>query len=399
MTDSQHMPELAQEGGEPIREEMLPLATPVLGDEEVERVAETLQSGWVTTGDRTAAFEDRIATRADVERAVGTTNCSSALYLAYRCLDLSGEVITTPNTFATTVSGIRMAGATPVLADIREDTLTLDPESVKEAITDDTEAIVPVHYAGQAIDMDPLLEIAADYDLALVEDAAHGLGGAYEGRPLGSLGDIGCYSFHPTKAITTAEGGALLTDDTNLAERAEYLRLAGVDKDAKERASEDNPHWHYDVTEVSGKFNMNDVQAAIGLGQFERLDGFLEQRRSIGSALDEGLDSLSGVQSLSVRDPDEHARHLYPIVLDESKLGVSRRDFETALNAEGIDTGVYYIPIYDHSAFSDIDTSHLESATDVIDRTLCVPIHPGMERSDAEDVVNAVEKVISVLGS
>jgi dTDP-4-amino-4,6-dideoxygalactose transaminase len=391
------MTELAIRGGEPVRSERLALTTPVLSEAERERVGDVIDSSWITTGPRTEDFESRLETRVGADNVVGVTNCSSALYLAYRALDLSGEVITSPVTFATTVSGIQMAGATPVLADVKPDTFTLDPESVKEAISDETDAIVPVHYAGQAVDMDAFRDLAADHDLALIEDAAHGLGGQYRGNAQGTLGDVGCYSFHPTKSITTAEGGALITDDDGVADTVRRLRLAGVNRSAWERDAEEKPDWYYDITEVSGKFNMTDVHAAIGLEQLDRLDKFIRQRRTVAERMDGAFADVNGVEPLSVREPGEHARHLYPLVVDKQTLDTSRREFEEALNAEGIDTGVYYLPIHHHSAFEDIARVDLSTTDDVVTQALCLPLHPRMDESDADDVVTAVTKVVRQL--
>ncbi|MFD1646073.1 DegT/DnrJ/EryC1/StrS family aminotransferase [Haloarchaeobius litoreus] len=385
--------ELAIEGGESVREEPLDFATPVLGDDEVENVADALRSGWLTTGGRVDEFESAVADRTDAGHAIGTTNCTSALYLSYRALDVEGEVITTPLTFATTVSSAMQAGATPVLADVRPDTLTLDPESVKEAITDETDAIVPVHYAGQATDMDVYRDLAEDHDLALIEDAAHGLGGSFEGEAQGTLGDAGCYSFYATKSITTSEGGMLVTDDDELAETARKLRLAGVNKDAWEREDTNRPSWHYDVQAVSGKYNMTDVQASIGIAQLDRLDGFIERRRAVADELDARLADVDGVEPLAVRDADEHARHLYPITVDPEQIGRDRDAFDRALTAEGFGTSVHYIPIHRHTAFADLDRTDLSTVDDVAARLLCLPLHPEMTDADVDDLVTALRKV------
>ena len=297
-------------------------------------------------------------------------------------------------TFATTVSSAMMAGAEPKLADIRHDTLTLDPESVKEAITPNTEAIVPVHYAGQAVDMDAISEIADDHDLAVIEDAAHGLGGQYQGTPQGTLGDVGCYSFYATKSITTGEGGMLVTDRDEIADKVDRLRLAGVNKNAWRREDQDKPNWYYDVMDASGKFNMNDLSASIGLVQMERLDSFIETRQTVANRLDQQLENVPFVRPLGVRDPTEHARHIYPILLS-SEIEIDRISFDDALNAEGIGTSVHYIPIHHHSAFEKVDRVELDVTESLADNLLCVPIHPEMDVTDADDVVRAIEKVVA----
>jgi dTDP-4-amino-4,6-dideoxygalactose transaminase len=314
------------------------------------------------------------------------------LRLAYRGLDLSGEVVTTPITFATTVAGIEQAGATPVLADVDPETLTLDPESVANAIGPETAAIVPVHYAGGAAPMDAIRDLAATHDIPVIEDAAQALGGQFRGSALGSLGRVGCFSFHPTKQITTGEGGMLVTDDAGLAERVRRLRLAGVDKDAWSRKNVKRPSWHYDVMAVSGKSNMTDIQAALGLAQLDRLDELLRRRRTVAAALDEGLASVDGVRPLAVPEHVTHARAVYTVVLGDD--APDRMAVDRALDAEGIDTGVYYIPIHRHTAFGDIDRVQLATTDMLADRILSLPLHPGMDESDAADVVVAVRKVI-----
>jgi dTDP-4-amino-4,6-dideoxygalactose transaminase len=286
-----------------------------------------------------------------------------------------------------------MTNAKPVLADIRPDTLTLDPESVKEALTSDTTAILPVHYAGQATDMDVFLELAADHDLAIIEDAAHALGGSFQGEALGTLGDIGCFSFYATKSITTSEGGMAVTDSSSVAHKLRKLRMAGVDKSTWERTDHEQPSWYYDVTEVSGKYNMNDIQASIGLAQLERLDGFLQTRRRLSTLYDERFGTVDNVTPLSVRSGEEHARHLYPVLLDVDSIGITREEFYRRLVAEGIQTSVHYIPIHHHTAFQDVERVGLETTDEVAERLLCLPLHPAMDESDVSDVVTAVQKV------
>ena len=388
---------LAVNGGDPVREESIDFASPVIGQEEVDRVGDVLRSGWLTTGEQTAALESKVSDYVERGFGIATVNCTSALYLAFRALNVTGEVLTSPMTFASTVSSAKLAGASPRLVDVRPDTLTLDPEQLKEMVSRDTDAIVPVHYAGQAMDMDVVLDLAEEYDATVIEDAAHGLGAEYDGRSQGNLGDVGCFSFYATKPITTGEGGMAVTDNESVAKSMRELRIAGVDKDAWDRERSTRKDWFYDVKHVSAKFNMNEIQAAIGVEQMEKLDQFVEERRSIANELDAGIRDVEAVESLGVRDGDEHGRHLYPIFVDEMQIDGRRDEFERALNAEGVETSVHYIPIHHHTAFADLDTGSLETADRRHDQLLCLPIHPLMDDSDVSDVIAAVEKVARLL--
>lgn len=388
------MEDLAYDGGQPVRSEQLSFASPVVGDDEVEKVAKAMRSGWLTTGQRTEEFETMIADRVGAKYAIGTTNCTSALYLSFRSLDITGEVITSPNTFASTVSSGLMAGVTPVLADIRTDTLTLDPASVKEAISNETEAIVPVHYAGQAMDMDAILDLAVDHDLAVIEDAAHGFGGYYRGEALGTLGDIGCYSFYASKSITTSEGGMIVTDNQTIAEQSRRLRSAGINQSTWDRPRQKQPDWHYEVIDVSGKYNMTDIQASIGLAQIKKLDHFIECRQELAEQYDSRLSSLDVISPLFVRDRSEHARHIYPVIIATDELDIDRSEFSELLRFEGIDTSVHYIPIHHHTAFANVDRVALPQMDKIANRILSLPLHPTMTSEDIEDVSKAIRKVI-----
>jgi len=379
---------------EDVDEAKIDFASPIIGQTETSRVIDALESGWLTTGPKTQELEEAIASEVGATCALGTINCTAALYLAIRALGIEGEVITTPFTFATTVSSCRLAGATPVLADVRRDTLTLDPEAVKETITPDTEAVMLVHYAGQGTDLDAFRELATDHDLALIEDAAHALGGYFEGEALGTLGDAGCYSFYATKTITTGEGGMLVTDDVRIDETARRLRLAGIDKDSWARETSGVAGWTYDVTNVSMKFNMNDIQGSLGLAQLDRLTEFLRKRRRLADRYDELLSSVDGVEPLAVRDSSEHARHIYPIFVDEEETGISRTDLIAELDDTNIGTGVHYIPIHYHSAFEDIETTGLPVAEERFEQVVSLPLHPNMDENDVLSVVEAVGRIV-----
>lgn len=377
-----------------MRSKQISFAAPVIENEDISKVIETLQSGWLTTGELTNKFELSLSNEVKSGHAIGTSNCTSALYLAYRTLEINGEFITTPMTFATTVSSGIMAGAKPVLADIRSDTLTLDPESVKNLITNKTEAIVPVHYAGQGTDMNVYLDLAEDHDLSIIEDAAHGLGGTFNGVPLGTMGDVGCYSFYATKSITTGEGGALLTDYKEVNDVARRLRLGGINQDAWNRKKQDEPHWYYDVSEISGKFNMTDIQASIGLTQLNKLDRFISKRQELAKTLDKEIGKIDNIRSLNVREEAEHARHLYPIILDTDELGISRLEFYNMMNSRGIETSVHYIPIHQHTAFKDIEKGNLSTTNKLSDEVICLPLHPLMDMTDVHYIAKEIKECI-----
>ncbi len=272
------MPEdLASRGGAPVRGDFLPYALPQFGDEEKREVLEVLDSGWITTGPRVKRFEAELALAVHAKHVVCVDSCTAALHIALASLDLKpgDEVITSPLTFCSTVNTIVHAGGTPVLADVEPDTLNLDPARMEAAITSRTRAVMPVHFGGHPCEMDTILDTCRARGIAVIEDAAHAVGAAYKGRPVGSLGDATCFSFYATKNLTTAEGGALATDDDAAAEKARLLMLHGMSRDAWMRYTSAGS-WFYEVVLPGFKYNMTDLAAALGLHQLRRLPEFNE---------------------------------------------------------------------------------------------------------------------------
>jgi dTDP-4-amino-4,6-dideoxygalactose transaminase len=389
----------ALEGGRPLRSKFLPFARPDLGKEERAEVLAALDSGWITTGPRVEELETALVAATGSPHVVCLSSCTAALHLALHALGLrpGDEVITTALTFCGTVNAILHAGGTPVLVDVEEDTLNLDPVRVQEAVTSRTRAILPVHYGGHPAEMDPILDLAREKGLAVVEDAAHAAGALYRERPAGTMGWAGCFSFYATKNLTTGEGGALLTADEDLARRARVLSLHGMNRDAWRRYTATGS-WFYEVEAAGFKYNLSDLHAALGIHQLRRLPSMNERRRRLATLYDEAFADLSSVRLPVARDHVVSARHLYPIRLELEGLRVDRARFLEALGAENIGASVHFIPIHFHPFYRE----HLGKGPgsfpvteDAYSRLVSLPLYSAMAEEDAHDVVAAVRKLVT----
>ena len=381
----------------PVRETFLPFSLPEFGDEERREVLEVLDSGWVTTGPRVALLETALQEYTGAAHAVCMSSCSAALHVALVLLDLKpgDEVITSPLTFCSTAHAIVHAGGTPVLADVEPDTLNLDPQKLPAAMTEKTRAIIPVHFGGHPSDMDAITEIARTRDLVVIEDAAHGLGSSIHGRPAGTLGDMGCFSFYATKNITTGEGGALVTSDAGWADQARRLAFHGMDRDAWKRYRRSGS-WYYEVNLPGFKYNMTDLEAALGIHQIKKLPEFNRRRAEIASRYDAGFGDHPAIQIPTGRSGVDHARHLYPVQLRLSRLGVSRAQFIDELTAENIGSSVHFIPIHYHPYYRErlaLQPGSYPVAETAYERLVSLPIYPKMSDQDVDDVVSAVRKI------
>jgi dTDP-4-amino-4,6-dideoxygalactose transaminase/nucleoside-diphosphate-sugar epimerase len=387
----------AIKGGDPVRREPLPFALPLLGDAEETEVLETLRSGWLTTGPRVKRFEQMCADYLGVDHAVATNSCTGALHLALAAAGIrpGDEVITTPVTWPATANVIHHVGATTVFADIDPDTLNIDPAAVAAAVTEHTKAIMPVHMAGQAADLETIGAIAAEHGLIVIEDAAHAFGGDYHGRMIGQTSTMAAFSFYPTKNFTTIEGGVLATDDDTLADRARILCLHGISKDAWKRYSTSgSPHW--ELVEPGFKYNMPDICAAVGLHQLPRLEEFIATRARYADLYDALLADVPGIR-IPVRRPGlGHTHHLYIIQLELDQLTISRDRFIEALRAEGIGTGVHFISLHlqpYHQRVRGVDPDAYPAARDASARIISLPLYPKMTDTDVHDVAAAVTKL------
>lgn len=383
-----------------MRATFLPFSIPNLGEEEINEVVDSLRSGWITTGPKVKRFEEAFKEYTGAPFAVPLSSATAGLHLAMLSLKLlpGDEVITTPMTFAATVNMIVQGGGTPVLADIEPGTLNIDLACVKKKINHRTRAIVPVHFAGHPCDLDPLFELARTHGMALIEDAAHAIGTTYKGAKIGSLESASIFSFHPIKNITTGEGGMLATRDEQLAEEIALMKFHGMNKEAWKRY-EASGTPNYDIVMPGFKYNMMDLQAAIGLHQLKRLDGFIEKRTEIAQFYNRFFAEVEEmVTPKPVPYPHRHAWHLYTPLVKVELLNIDRDEFMARLKKENIGTGLHFKAIHHHPYYRyslGIEPGELPNADYASDRILSLPLFPQMTLDDAQDVVDAVKRVIA----
>jgi dTDP-4-amino-4,6-dideoxygalactose transaminase len=381
------------------REQFLVFGEPAIGDEEVAEVVATLRSGWLGTGPRVQRFEKAFRNHTGASHAIAVNSCTAGLHLALDVLGIGpgDEVITSPLTFTATANVIVHVGATPVFADIDRQTMNLDPEAVDRAVTPRTKAIVPVHFAGRPCDMDGLERVARRHRLALVEDAAHAAEARYRGRPVGSIGAITVFSFYVTKNLVTGEGGMITTDNDAWAEEIRIKSLHGISRDAWKRYSTEG-FQPYDTLFPGYKYNMMDLQAALGIHQLAKLEDHLVTRERYWQRYDEafgGHPLLTIPWAADTRD--RHARHLYTVLLDIDRAGMSRNEFVSRLKEENVGTGIHFTPLHLHSYYArtfGFTRGLFPSAEYVGDRTVSLPLSPKMTDEDVEDVVSAVHRVL-----
>lgn len=383
------------------KENFLVFGAPKIEEDEIRLVEAVMRSGWLGTGRHAAEFERAFSSYRGAGYGVALNSCTAALHLSLLAAGVGpgDEVITTPMTFCATVNAIIHAGATPVLADVDPDTMNIDPRAVRAKITAKTRALVPVHFAGRACEMDELMAIAVEHDLKVIEDCAHAIETEYRGRAVGTFGNFGCFSFYVTKNIVTGEGGMVLTKTEEDAARVKVLGLHGMSKDAWKRFS-DEGYKHYQVVEAGFKYNMMDLQAAIGVKQLERADKYWRQRQTVWNRYMDAFGDLAvGLPAEPAADT-RHAYHLFTLMIDEERCGITRDAFLNAMTQEGIGVGVHYLSLTEHPYYQKTfgwtpgDTPH---ATLIGRQTVSLPISAKMSAEDVEDVVSAVRLVLSAV--
>jgi dTDP-4-amino-4,6-dideoxygalactose transaminase len=388
-------------GGTPVRgERRLDFAPPALGDEERANILRSLETGWLTTGPFARQLESEFADYAEAPLALAVSSCTAAMYLALRALGIGegdrDEVITTPLTWPATANVIVRAGARPVFVDVDDATLCLDPAAVAAAVTPHTRAIMPVHYAGHPCDLGALEEICREHGLRLVEDAAHATETRLaDGRKIGAVGDITCFSFYANKNLAAGEGGMLTLTDEALAARITSLRLHGLTRDSWKRYEKKGP-GAYDVLEPGYKLNLSDLHAGVALGQLHSLDEHHERRVAQAERYDEGLAGLEGITPLGLRlgAAGVHGWHIYVVRIARDGAGADRDAYAEALGEEGIGTGLHFLPVHDLTYFrASHPTPPLPGAEAAGAEVLSLPLSPAHSLADVDDVVAAVRRL------
>jgi dTDP-4-amino-4,6-dideoxygalactose transaminase len=383
--------------------DVVPFNLPSIDDDEISEVVATLRSGWLTTGPRTAQFESEFKTYVQAPHALAVNSATAGLHLALAALGLGpgDEVITTPLTFCSTVNTILHVGATPVLADIGPDG-NIDPGSIAERITSRTRAILPVHLGGLPCDMDAIWELARQYRLRVVEDAAHAVGSMYRGFPIGAADDSApgrsdavAYSFYATKNLTTGEGGMVTTHDATLLDAMKTLCLHGISRDAWNRYA-DRGSWQYDVTACGFKYNLSDIQSALGIHQLRKQETFIATRTRYARLYDSALEDVEEVETPPNDESCRHSWHLYAIRLNLDALTITRGEFILELKKRNISASVHFIPIpllTFFAPYADLPHNQCPRALALYPRLVSLPLYPGMSVEQVQYVAGAVKAI------
>lgn len=389
------------------RETFLPFAKPSIGEDEIAEVVDSLRSGWITTGPKVKKFETEFAQYLNTDNAIAVNSCTGGLHIALAALGIGpgDEVILPTLTFCSTANVVVLLGAIPVLVDVGND-FNILPESIESSITSQTKAIIVVHYGGQSCDLSEIYEIAAKHDLPVIEDAAHAVGSSYKDRNIGSddldelvngVKRVTVFSFYAIKNMTTGEGGMITTSNGSLANRMRRLSLHGMSRDAWKRYQKAGS-WYYEVVAAGFKYNMTDIQAAMGIHQLRKLEGFIQRRQMYAAMYDEVFTNLEAIEP-PVRLPDRnHVFHLYEIKLNLDQLGMDRDMFIEEFRKLNIGTSVHFIPVHFHPFYRDkygYKSGMLPNAERLFDQIVSLPLYPAMSEEDVYTVIDVMDHVIN----
>ncbi|MFB3778139.1 MAG: DegT/DnrJ/EryC1/StrS family aminotransferase [Bryobacteraceae bacterium] len=380
------------------RETFLPYSLPSIGEEEIAEVADSLRSGWITTGPKTKLLEEQLAAYVGARHAIALSSCTAALHVALKAHDIGpgDEVIVPTLTFCATGNVVAHLGAKPVLVDVNRD-FQMAPDDVERAVTKRTKAILAVHYGGQACDLAEILAVGTRHGVPVLEDAAHAIGTEYRGRKIGTYSRAAAFSFYPTKTMTTGEGGALTTDDDAFAARVRLLSLHGMSRDAWQRYSEKGS-WYYEVVEAGFKYNMTDIQAALGLHQLRRLDQFIHRRQDIARRYREGFAGVPELILPTESPGRNHVYHLFAVRLAPGKLRIDRAQFLQQLHRAKIGASVHFIPLHRHPFYRDTYGYRPEQfprCEELYQGLFSLPLYPRMSDADVEDVVEITREIVA----
>lgn len=375
----------------------IPYGRQYIDEDDIRAVVEVLKSDYITTGPKIDELEKKIAEYTGAKHAVAVSNGTAALHAACFAAGIGpgDEVITSPMTFAASANCVLYMGARPVFADINPRTYNIAPEEIEKKITGRTKAIIPVHFTGQPCNMDEILRIAEKYGLAVIEDGSHALGTLYKGRKIGTLGDMTTFSFHPVKHITTGEGGAITTNDDSMYDRLLMFRTHGVTRDVEKMEKNEGP-WFYEQQYLGYNYRMTDIQAALGVSQMNKLEGFLEKRRDYADLYDRLLEGIDGVVAPYQSEYSRSAWHLYVIKLDSGKPELGRREVFEALRKRNIGVNVHYIPVYYHPYYREIgyEKGLCPVAEALYENIITLPLYPTMEPEDIHYIVDNLADIL-----
>ncbi|MFH0732353.1 MAG: DegT/DnrJ/EryC1/StrS family aminotransferase [Candidatus Omnitrophota bacterium] len=383
----------------PTRNTFLMFGSPEIGRDEINEVVATMKSGWLGTGPKASDFEKMFKKYIGSKYAIALSSCTAGLHLSLVVAGVKpkDEIITTPMTFVSTANVIVHTGAIPVFADVKKDTMNIDPAKIERKITKRTKAIIPVHLAGRSCDMDAILKIAKKHKLIVINDAAHAIEAEYNGRKIGALGDMACFSFYTTKNIIACEGGMLTTSNREYADKIKTLALYGLSRGAWERFS-DRGYKHYFVTCAGFKYNMTDLQASIGIHQLKKIEKKSKKRRNIWLKYNNAFKDLPCSIPAQVENNTRHAFHLYTLLVDIDRLKTSRDGIINALYKENIGTGIHYTSLHLHPFYAKTfgyKRGDFPNAEFISDRTISLPLSPKLTDKDVADVITAVRKVLN----
>lgn len=371
---------------------------PLITEEEINEMVDTLRSGWLSMGPKTIKFEEEFNKYIGSKKSVAVNSWTAAGHLTLEAFGIQrgDEVIVPTMTFPATAEIVCYFGAKPIIVDVDEDTLNISLEQIEKAITNKTKAIIPVHYGGQPCDLDEINELAKKYNLRVLEDAAHSLPATYKGKKIGTVSEVTCFSFYATKTLSTGEGGMICTNNEELAERTAIMRLHGINRDAWKRYTESGS-WYYEVVAPGYKYNFTDLQASLGLPQLKKVDDMWNSRKYIAQKYSDAFKNFDLITLHTIKSDRESSWHLYPVRLNLDMLKVNRAQIIEELKQNNIGVGVHFMPVHKHLFYS--ETFHLDDkdfpvASSVFPRLISLPIYPGMTEENIDKVINVFTDIL-----
>lgn len=386
-------------GGTPVRTNPLSYGRQYIDEEDIQAVADTLRSDYLTCGPRITQLEEKLCEVTGAKYCVAVSNGTAALHIAAIAAGIKegDEVITTPITFAASANCALYCGARPVFADINPDTYNIDPASIRKCITDKTKAVVAVDFTGQAVELDEIRAICKEHNLILIEDAAHSIGTRYNGQPIGSIADMTTFSFHPVKTVTAGEGGAVTTNDPVLYQKLLLAHAHGITRDRSQMVHPTDDPWYNEQVNLGYNYRMTEFQAALLMSQLKKLEAFSKRRKEIVKMYDEAFSKIPEVKVQKEIPESDTTRHLYILQLDDRMLSCTRREFFDALHAENIYSQVHYLPVYWHSHYENLGYPKgiCPNAEHYYRQSMSLPLYYSLTDEDVKDVIHAVEKLVA----